>query len=242
MWEMIAPGFSDHYQVILFDLIGHGMSDLSLYTSHKYRTLQGYASDVLDIVGDYAGDKPVVYVGHSVSAMIGMLAAIRAPGLFARQVMVSPTPSFINDGAYTGGFSREQIDGMLALLDADYLAWIEVMAPLIMGAPSDTHLTMDLSQSFRRNDPKLARNFARVVLQTDLRSELPKMPVPALILQCTRDAVAPRSVGEYMARHMAGSELVLIDNIGHCPHLSNPQDCGAAIREYLDRYRIEAAA
>jgi sigma-B regulation protein RsbQ len=234
MWRLIAPGFAAGYRVVLFDLVGHGMSDLSIYNSSKYSTLEGYATDVLDIVRRYA-DGPAVYVGHSVSAMIGMLAAIRAPDLFAAQIMVSPSPSFVDDGDYVGGFSQQQIDDLLALLDDDYLAWANLLAPLIMGSANDSNLTLELTNSFCRNDPEIARNFARAMLKADHRADLPKMQAPTLILQCTVDAIAPRSIGEYMARRMPRAEQVLIDNIGHCPHLSNPHDCAQAMHDYLDR-------
>jgi sigma-B regulation protein RsbQ len=238
MWRLVAPSFTERYRVVLFDLVGHGMSDLSIYNTSKYSTLGGYASDVLDIVRRYA-DGPVVYVGHSVSAMIGMLAAIRAPDLFAAQIMVAPSPSFVNDGNYVGGFSREQIDDLLALLDEDYLAWANLLAPLIMGSVNDANLTIELTNSFCRNDPEIARNFARAMLRADHRAELPLMRAPTLILQCTVDAIAPRSVGEYMVRRMPHAEQVLVDNIGHCPHLSNPRDCERAMHDYLGRIGVD---
>jgi sigma-B regulation protein RsbQ len=221
MWRMIAPGFADRYRTVLFDLTGNGRSDCSAYDPVKYASLDGYAADVLEII-DAVGGGPVVFVGHSVSAMIGLLAAIAAPDRFLAQVMVGPSPCYINDGDYVGGFARSDIDELLATIDSNYLGWSSAMAPAIMGAPGQPQLSDELANSFCRTDPEIAKQFARVTFLSDLRDRLPLSPVPSLILQCSDDLIAPQSVGEYMHRTMPGSVLRIIDNVGHCPHMSAP--------------------
>jgi sigma-B regulation protein RsbQ len=232
MWRLVAPDFEDRYRVVTFDLVGSGQSDLTAYDRSKYAKLQGYADDVLDIVQACARG-PVVFVGHSVSAMIGMLADIHAPGTFAAQIMVGPSPCYINDGDYVGGFDRSDIDGLLETLDSNYLGWSSNMAPAIMGAPDQPELSVELTNSFCRTDPEIAKHFARVTFLSDNRADLPRLRTPALILQCTDDLIAPQCVGEYMQRTLPNATLRLIENTGHCPHLSAPSASRDAIEEFL---------
>ena len=232
MWRLIAPAFAERYRVITFDLVGSGSSDLAAYDKQKYDSLSGYAADVLEII-EQCAPGPVVFVGHSVSAMIGLLATIEAPQRFLAQVMIGPSPCYINDGAYTGGFSRTDIDELLAAVESNYLGWSSAMAPAIMGTPGQPDLGVELTNSFCRTDPDIAKHFARVTFLSDHRSDLVKSSVPALILQCSDDLIAPVCVGEYLHRVLPVSTLALIDNVGHCPHLSAPGASSAAMKNFL---------
>jgi sigma-B regulation protein RsbQ len=232
MWRLMQPRYAGRYRSVLFDLVGSGASDLSAYDPAKYASLSGYADDVLDIVREF-GAGPAIFVGHSVSAMIGLLADVEAPGTFAAHVMIGPSPCYINDGDYQGGFERADIDSLLGTLESNYLGWSSNMAPAIMGAPGQPELGQELTNSFCRTDPEVAKQFARVTFLSDHRADLPKLSTPTLILQCTDDIIAPLAVGEYMHRAMSASELVIIDNVGHCPHMSAPSACADAIDNFL---------
>ncbi len=232
MWRFVAPAFADEYRIVLFDHVGAGGSDLAAYNPARYGSLQGYASDVLDLCREL--DLPrVVFVGHSVSAAIGMLAAIREPERFETLVLVGPSPCYIDDGDYVGGFSREDIEGLLESLDSNYLGWSSAMAPVIMGNADRPALGEELTNSFCRTDPAIARHFARVTFLSDNRADLPKVRVRSLVLQCSEDAIAPQCVGEYVHRNIPGSELVLLKATGHCPNLSAPEETVAAIKRFL---------
>lgn len=232
MWRLLAPVFARRYRTVCFDLVGSGQSDLSAYDRDKYGTLHGHADDVLDIVREFA-EGPVVFVGHSVSAMIGMLAGIKDPQPFAAHIMLGPSPCYINDGDYVGGFRRADIDSLLETLEGNYLGWSSTMAPVIMGAPGQPELAEDLTNSFCRTDPDIAAHFARVTFLSDHRADLPKLAAPTLILQCSDDLIAPREVGEYMHRTLPDSILRIIENVGHCPHLSAPSASIDAMDEFL---------
>jgi sigma-B regulation protein RsbQ len=232
MWNLLAPRFRDRYRTVLYDLVGSGGSDLSAYDFNKYGALQGHADDVNEIIAEVGGG-PVVFVGHSVSAMIGMLANISAPERFVSQIMVGPSPCYINDGDYVGGFTRPDIDGLLDTLESNYLGWSSTMAPLIMGAPEQPQLAIDLTNSFCRTDPDIAKHFARVTFLSDHRHDLPRLQAPTLILQCSDDIIAPQSVGTFMHRTLPNSTLHVIDNVGHCPHLSAPSASASAIEDFL---------
>jgi sigma-B regulation protein RsbQ len=232
MWRYLVPSFHDGYRTVLFDLVGSGSSDLAAYDPIKYDSLDGYADDLIEIVREVAGE-PVVFVGHSVSAMIGLIASLKAPHLFSAHVMVGPSPCYVNDGDYTGGFTREDIDDLLRTLESNYLGWSSTMAPAIMGAPEQPELGIELTNSFCRTDPEIARQFARVTFLSDHRSLLAQNTTPTLILQCSDDIIAPCSVGEYMRRTMPHSTLHVIENVGHCPHLSSPGASSAAMSTFL---------
>jgi sigma-B regulation protein RsbQ len=232
MWRFVAPAFTDAHRVVLFDHVGAGRSDAAAYDRGKYGSLHGYSGDVLDIC--HALElRQVVFVGHSVSAMIGVLAAVREPDRFAKLVLIGPSPRYIDDAGYTGGFQREDIDGLLESLDSNYLGWSSAMAPVIMGNPDRPELGTELTNSFCRTNPEIARHFASVTFLSDNRADLPKVRTPTLILQCSEDVIAPRVVGEYVHRQIAGSELVLMEATGHCPNLSAPEETIAAIRRFL---------
>ena len=232
MWRLLAPHFEARYRCILLDLVGSGKSDLKAWSPQKYETLQGHADDIVEVL-QYLGAQPAVFVGHSVSAMIGLLANVAAPERFVAQVMVGPSPCYINDAGYFGGFERSDIDALLETLESNYLGWSSNMAPAIMGAPGQPELAQELTNSFCRTDPEIAKHFARVTFLSDLRPQLPKLQVPTLILQCSDDIIAPMAVGEYMHRTIAHSVLRVIDNVGHCPHLSAPSASVAAMEEFL---------
>jgi sigma-B regulation protein RsbQ len=234
MWRLFAAELSSRYRTVLFDLVGSGNSDLALYDRGKYGSLHGYADDVLEIVASYAED-PVIYAGHSVSAMIGMLAAIKAPGLFAANVMIGPSPSFINEGSYVGGFDRSDIEDLLETLDNNYLGWSSNMAPAIMGAPDQPELAAELTNSFCRTDPDIARHFAHVTFLADHRADLALVNTPTLIVQSNDDLLAPVAVGEYMRDRIRGSTLAIVENVGHCPHLSAPGRCLEVTEEFLQK-------
>ena len=234
MWRLMRPSYAERHRTVVFDLVGSGASDLSAYDPVKYDSLAGYADDLLEVVHEF-GAGPAIFVGHSVSAMIGLLADVKAPGTFAAHVMVGPSPCYINDGGYQGGFDRADIDSLLGTLESNYLGWSSNMAPAIMGAPGQPELGEELTNSFCRTDPEVAKQFARVTFLSDHRADLPKLQAPALILQCTDDIIAPMAVGEYMRRAMPASELIIIDNVGHCPHMSAPSACADAIDLFLAR-------
>ena len=232
MWRFVAPAFENRYRTVLFDQVGAGGSDLGAYSFEKYGSLQGYADDIAEI-GHALELKGAIFVGHSVSAMIGILATAQAPELFKALVLVGPSPFYINEGDYTGGFTREQIEELLDSLDSNYMGWSATMAPVIMGNPDRAELSEELTNSFCRTDPEIAKNFARATFLSDHRGSLPAVCVPTLILQCSQDVIAPEYVGEYVHRHIPGSKLVIMRATGHCPNLSAPEETIAAIEAFL---------
>ncbi|MDO6388703.1 alpha/beta hydrolase [Pontibacter sp. BT731] len=233
MWRYITPAFYNDYTIVLFDHIGFGNSDASTYSKERYDSLQGYAADVLEIC-QALELQDVIYVGHSVSAMIGVLASIQEPGRFSKLILICPSPSFINDGEYIGGFTREAIDGLLQSLDSDYLGWANTIAPVIMGNEDKPELGQELAGSFCRSNPEVARDFAHITFLSDNRKDLPQVKTGTLILQCSEDAIAPISVGDYVHKHIAGSKMVLLDATGHCPNLSSPATTIAAMKSFLN--------
>ncbi len=232
MWRFVAPAFVDSHRVVLFDHVGAGGSDLSAYDKRKYARLDGYAADVLEICAELRLSD-VIFVGHSVSAMIGVLAAQLQPERFKALVLVGPSPRYINDAGYVGGFSREDIDGLLSSLDSNYLGWSSTMAPVIMGNPEHPELGAELTNSFCRTDPDIAADFARVTFFSDNRKDLPGVTTPTLVLQCAEDVIAPDAVGEYVHRQIPASQLVRMRATGHCPNLSAPAETTDAIKAFL---------
>jgi sigma-B regulation protein RsbQ len=232
MWRHVAPAFEDAYRVVLFDHVGAGRADPSAWDPERYGSLDGYAADVLEICAAL-GLEDVVFVGHSVSAMIGVLAAAREPDRFSKLVLVGPSPRYIDDDGYVGGFAREDIEELLESLDSNFLGWSSTMAPVIVGNPDRPELGEELTNSFCRTDPEIAKHFARVTFLSDNRADLDAVRTPALVLQCTDDAIAPAPVGEYVHRRLADSRLVMMEATGHCPNLSAPAETIAAIRAFL---------
>ena len=232
MWRLVAPAFAADYRLVLFDHVGAGQSDLAAYDRRKYSTLQGYADDLLEICAELDIDGGV-FVGHSVSAMIGVLAAIKEPERFARLVLIGPSPRYINDDTYVGGFSEADIRGLLDFQDSNYLGWADSLAPAIMGNADRPALGAELTASFCRTDPDIARQFAAVTFLSDNRADLPNVTTPSLILQCREDIIAPLAVGDYVHQHLPHSQLVILNATGHCPHLSAPDETIAAIAAFL---------
>jgi sigma-B regulation protein RsbQ len=232
MWRFITSAFEEDYRIILFDHVGSGKSDLSAYDVEKYSTLDGYAEDVLDIC--HALDlHDVIFVGHSVSSMIGVLAANREPERFHRLILVGPSPRYINAADYVGGFERADIEGLLDLMDKNYIGWANFLAPVVMKNDDRPALTGELRESFCSTDPKITRRFAETVFLSDNRADLTDVRVPSLILQCSEDAIAPVEVGTYLERSMPQSTLRRLKATGHCPHISHPEETIEAIRSYL---------
>ncbi|APX86067.1 alpha/beta hydrolase [Methylorubrum extorquens] len=234
MWRNVAPAFEDRYRTVLFDHIGAGGSDLSAYDPGKYASLNGYADDVVELCRAL-GVRGGVFVGHSVSAMIGILALKKAPGLFDSLVLVCPSPRYIDDAAsgYVGGFDQLQVEELLDFLDSNHMGWSQAIAPTIMGNADRPELGEELANSFCRTDPDIAKQFARTTFLSDNRADLQGVAARCLVIQCAEDVIAPREVGEYVHRKLTDSELVLLDATGHCPNLSAPKETIAAIEGFL---------
>ncbi|HWL35385.1 MAG TPA: alpha/beta hydrolase [Frankiaceae bacterium] len=231
MWRYVAPAF-ESYRTVLFDYVGAGAADVTAYDPEKYASLAGYAQDVVDVVT--ALDlSDVVFVGHSVSSMIGVLAAAAAPERFGALVLIGPSPRYVDDEGYTGGFTEADIEGLLASLDSNYLGWSSTMAPVIMGNADRPELGAELTESFCRTDPEIQKRFARATFLSDNRADLARVSLPALVLQCSDDVIAPDTVGRYVHERLAGSTFVKLDATGHCPNLSAPEETVAAIRAFL---------
>lgn len=232
MWKYLADRFTSSFKVVRYDLVGAGQSDLGAFDREKYSSLAGHAQDLVQIIEHVGGDC-VILVGHSVSAMIGALADRIAPGRVAAQVMIGPSPCYIDSGDYVGGFSRDDVLSLLDTLDSNYLGWSSTMAPVIMGAPGQPALGQELSNSFCRTDPEIAKQFARVTFLSDNRKDIEGLTTPTLILQSTDDLIAPLAVGAYLHEVLANSTLSIVTNVGHCPHMSVPDACFDAMNTFL---------
>ncbi|MCK1359991.1 alpha/beta hydrolase [Bradyrhizobium sp. 199] len=232
MWRFVEPAFVSEFKTVCFDHVGAGGSDLKAYDKEKYSSLAGYADDVVEI-GRELGLADAVFVGHSVSSMIGALAAQKAPGMFGKLVMIGPSPRYVDDGDYFGGFTEGQIGELLQFLDSNHMGWSVQMAPAIMGNPDRPELGQELTNSFCRTDPDIAKAFARVTFMSDNRADLAKLDVPTLILQCSDDIIASRPVGEFVNRTIRNSEIVFLKATGHCPNLSAPDEVVAAMRTFV---------
>jgi sigma-B regulation protein RsbQ len=232
MWRFVVPAFEKDFRIILFDHVGAGGSDLSAYDPKKYGSLDGYAEDVVELCRELAV-RHGVFVGHSVSAMVGVLAVKKAPDIFDDLVLVGPSPRYIDDEDYVGGFSEAQIHELLDFLDSNYMGWSRAMAPVIMGNADRPELGEELTNSFCRTDPEIARRFARTTFLSDNRRDLEGVTTRSLVLQCSEDVIAPRAVGEYVHRKLPNSRLVIMKATGHCPNLSAPEETIAAIRAFV---------
>ena len=232
MWRFVAPHFEDAFQVITMDHVGAGGSDPAAFDRQKYSSLEGYATDIVEI-GKELDLRGAVFVGHSVSAMIGVLASLEAPDLFDTLVLVGPSPRYIDDGDYVGGFSATDVDELLASFAENPLAWSAAMAPVIMANPGQPELGKELTESFCRTDPQLAHHFATTTFTADNRMDLPKVTARTLILQCRDDIIAGENVGQYVHDHIAGSTIVLLNATGHCPNLSAPREVVAEITNFI---------
>jgi sigma-B regulation protein RsbQ len=232
MWRFVTPAFEQDYRIVLFDYVGSGRSDLGAYDAERYATLDGYAADVLDVI--HALDlHDVIFVGHSVSGMVGVLAANREPERFERLVLVGPSPRYVNDPPYVGGFERADLEGLLETMEKNYIGWANFLAPAIMQNADRPELGRELEASFCSTDPVIARRFAEATFFSDNRADVRDVRVPSLIMQCSDDIIAPAAVGEFLHREMPGSTLRQLRATGHCPHMSHPEETIAAIRDYL---------
>ncbi|WP_066340396.1 alpha/beta fold hydrolase [Azohydromonas lata] len=232
VWRHVAPAFAQDHRIVLFDLLGSAASNSGTFDRHKYANLEGYARDLIEVCRAADLKRPVL-VGHSISAMIAIVAARMAPDLFDRLVLLAPNPCYLKDGNYDGGFSREDIDQLLDTLDSNFFSWAHMMAPVIMNAPERPELAEELANRFCAMDPRVARHFAKVTFLSDCRHELSHVQLPCLVLQCSDDALAPLHVGEYLCEQLPHAELVVMRATGHCPHLSAPQETIELIRRYL---------
>lgn len=232
MWRFITPHFKDTYKIILIDLVGSGNSDENAYHSDKYSSLAGHADDIIEIC-DALNLQDICMVAHSVSAMIATLAAIKRPELFKKLIMIGPSPRYINEGSYFGGFDQKDIDELLETLDANYLGWSSAMAPVIMDNLDRPELAAELEASFCQNNPEIATHFAKVTFLGDNREDLKKLTTDTLIIQSRTDAIASIEVGQFVNNNIASSKLVILETIGHCPHLSAPVQTIEAMKSYL---------
>ncbi len=232
MWRHLVPYFTEDYRVLTYDQAGSGGAEPAAYDSERHSSLDGYAEDLLAVCAELELTD-VTVVGHSVSAMIAVLAHLRAPQVVTRLVLIGPSPRYIDEPPYAGGFSKEDIDQLLESLSTNFLGWAASMAPAIMGRPEEPALGQELTASFCRTDPEVARQFARVTFLSDNREQLAEVRCPTLVVQCTEDLIAPVVVGEYVRDSIEGSAYALVNNVGHCPHLSAPAETAAAIRVFL---------
>lgn len=234
MWRYITPSFVDDYKLVLFDYVGCGKSDSSAYNQERYNSLYGYAQDVLDICVAL-NLRNVIFIGHSVSSMIGALASIQSPQYFSKLIFVAPSPCYINDEDYFGGFSEEDLEGLLEVMENNFGGWANFLAPIIMKNPENPTLTTELENSFCASDPYITKRFARVTFFSDNRKEMKQLNIPVLILQCAEDSIAPGNIGDYMHNSIHSSILVKMEATGHCPHMSHPEETILAIKNYLSQ-------
>ena len=232
MWRHVWPAFEDDFRIVLLDHVGAGGSDIAAFDRERYSSLRGYADDIVQISREL-DLRDIVFVGHSVSAMIGVLAATAEPDRFGSLVLIGPSPRYIDDGDYRGGFSEADIEGLLDSMDSNYLGWSSAMAPVIMGNDDRPELGEELTNSFCRSDPDIARQFARVTFLSDNRADLARVQTPCLVLQCSDDPIAPEAVGRYVAAGLPHSRFVQLAATGHCPNLSAPQETIEAITSFL---------
>jgi sigma-B regulation protein RsbQ len=232
MWRFVTPAFEEEYRIILFDYVGAGKSNIAAYNPERYSSLRGYAQDVLDICEELQL-QDVIFVGHSVSSMIGLIAALEKPDYFSQMIMVGPSPCYINEDGYVGGFEKKDIEGLLETMEKNYIGWANFLAPNIMGNPDRPQLGEELAESFCSTDPVIASQFARATFFSDNRRDLPKLKIPSLVLQCSEDIIAPLEVGNYVHTNLPDSTLKVMKATGHCPHMSHPEETVMLIKEYL---------
>ena len=231
-WRRITSAFADDYKLILFDYIGAGKSDLTAYDKKRYSTLDGYADDILEICYELKVNA-AIFIGHSVSSIIGALAAIKQPSLFKKLIFIGPSPCYINSAGYVGGFEQDDIESLLEIMDDDFAGWIKLMAPKVMGNPGRPELTDEIEQFFCSADQEILKDFARVTFLSDNRKDLGKIPVESLTLQCSEDIIAPLTVGEYVKENTPGNKMIILKATGHCPHMSEPEETIMAIKSFL---------
>lgn len=233
MWRFITHAFEEDYKVILFDYVGSGRSLTEAYDPARYSTLEGYARDVTEILTALDLEQ-VTFVGHSVSSIVGALAACKDPGRFSRMIMIGPSPRYINDPPdYVGGFEEHEIHDLLELMEKNFTGWASFLAPIVMKNPDRPQLTEELEEIFCSSDPRITRRFAEVAFLSDHRADLSCVQCPTLILQCSDDSIAPAGVGEFVHQQIRGSEFRFMEATGHCPHMSHPEETITLMKEYL---------
>jgi sigma-B regulation protein RsbQ len=232
-WRSVIPAFQDDFRIVLFDYVGAGKSDLGSYNSKRYSTLEGYAEDVIEICTEL-DLKDVVFVGHSVSSMIGLLAVLKQPSFFSKIIFIGPSPRYLNDTDYYGGIDREDLESLLEVMDNNYLGWSRSLAPSIMGNADRPELGEALAESFCTTDPNIAKQFARVTFLSDNRDDLALLPIPSLTIQCKDDFLTSETVANYILARTPGNQVIMLDSSGHCPHLSDPDGVIDAIRSFID--------
>lgn len=232
MWRFVIPDFEEDYKVILLDLVGSGNSEIKAYNSEKYRGLGGHARDIIEICEELELKKSIL-VGHSVSSMIGVLAAVSRPDLFERLILLTPSPRYINEENYKGGFDKKDIDELVETLENNFLGWSSFITPIIIGNPEKEEFSNELKNSFCSMDPEIAKHFAKVTFLGDNRKDLKKVQAPTLVIQCNPDTIAPVEVGRYVQEMIPNSKYVELDSPGHCPHLTSPRLVINAIKMYL---------
>lgn len=236
VWRHLVRAFETEYTIYTFDYVGAGQSDLSYYDPIRYNSLKGYARDVLEICEAFNITNAIL-IGHSVSCMIGMLAAIENPSAFSRLIFVAPSPCYFNDENYVGGLEKADLESLLDMMDSNYLGWSGMIAPMVMGNAEQPELAEELTNSFCATDPDIAKQFARVTFLSDNRSDLLRLKVPSLTLQCSQDMLAPLEIGSYLENYIPANTLKIMTATGHCPHLSAPGETIQIIRSYLDEYK-----
>lgn len=232
VWQDLTAAFQTDYKLVLFDYVGAGQSDLSAYNSERYSTLDGYAQDIIEIC-DALKIRQAIFVGHSVSSMIGVLASNKRTELFSKLIFLGPSPRYLNDGDYKGGFEQKDLDQLFEVMDNNYLGWSQAMAPAIMANSQHPELGETLTNNFCATDPEIARQFARVTFLSDNREDIEKITVPSLTLQCAEDIIAPLTVGDYINIHTPQNKLVILNATGHCSHMSAPDETIAAIKTFI---------
>lgn len=239
MWRYITPAYKENYKIVLFDYVGCGNSNLGSYNDERYSTLNGYAHDIIEIC-NALNLKDIIFAGHSVSAMIGVLAYVQAPQLFQKMIFVCPSPRYINDEGYIGGFEKQELEELLHLMDSDYMGWAGFLAPIVMKNHDKPELTEELKKSFCSADPVITKKFAQVTFFSDNRKDLNNINIPTLILQCAHDLIAPNEVGDFVHKNIPGSTLVNMEATGHCPHMSHPEETIKKINEFLETSEVNS--
>ncbi|MCM3587534.1 alpha/beta hydrolase [Mesobacillus maritimus] len=233
VWEVVAKAFANDYKLVLFDYVGTGQSDVKAYDIKKYSTLNGYAQDVLDVCAALNLEN-TIFIGHSVASMIGMLASLRQPEYFSHLIMLGPSPCYLNDPPeYYGGFEKDQLIGLLDMMEKNYLGWATMFAQTLLNNSNYPEVRDDLEDRFCSTDPVIARQFAEATFFSDNRKDLTKVQVPSFIVQCSEDVIAPESVGQYLHQHLPNSKYQKLQAIGHCPHMTDPEETIQVIRQYL---------
>lgn len=233
VWHFLAPDLANHYQLVFFDQVGVGKSDRTGCHDPRYRTLSGYAQDVLDIC-QALGLRDVVLVGHSAGALVAMLAAIQAPALFTKTILLAASPRYLNAPDYYGGFEAKDLTAMLVEMEANYQRWVGTFATMMIGQYDAPELSHELVECASQTDQGMAKRIVELVFFGDYRALVPRLHQPTLLLQCADDPAVPEEVSQYLLWHLPQAVLVSLPVAGHCPHLTAPTQVVTAIRQFLE--------